>query len=410
MGSQVSENSTSTTGGGTQPQGLARRRVMLFTDSFEHGGTERQFVTTLQLLDPQRFDVRVGCLKRRGPFLAQAESLGLPIHEFPIRSLYGSRTFALCWRLIRLLREEKIELVHTFDFYTNVFAGVAARLAGVPALLISRREMGDGRSKLQRLAIRACAFLADGVVANSRAAGTWLTGRAAKVPGRLAIVPNCTDGALFHPNAIPQQAAQELGLPNASLRIGILAVLRPEKDVATFLRAATLVAHEVDSVQFVVIGDGQERDRLQKLASELGLGGQVTFLGDRSDIPELLAALDIVVLCSVTTESFPNAILEAMAAARPVVATPVGGVPEVVIHGETGWLVPLRDPQAMARRLIELAKSPSLRRAMGQAGRARAVQEFNRTHVKESLEKYYDEVLARRVSIAPRPQMGEGHA
>lgn len=378
---------------------------MLFTDSFIHGGTERQLVAALQLLDRRRFEIRVGCLQRRGPFLPQVEALGLPIHEFPITSLYGRSTLIQLRRLIRLLREEKTELVHAFDFYTNIFAGMAARLAGVPALLISRREMAVDRRVLQQAAIRFSAFLAHGIVANSRAAGMRLTGRAGAVPGRLAVIPNCIDPAPFRLEMAPKRAAASLGLPASAMRIGLLCALRPEKDVATFLRAAALVAREAESARFVLIGDGSERTNLENLAAELGLARSVLFLGDRSDIPELLAALDVVVLSSLT-ESFPNAILEAMAAGRPVVATHVGGVPELVQDGRTGWLVAPGDPQTMARRILELAHSPSLRRSMGEAGRALVVQQFSPARMKEGLEAYYEEVLRRRRPAARVLQIG----
>jgi glycosyltransferase involved in cell wall biosynthesis len=399
------QNGDHAAAGGRGEPHARRRRVMLFTDSFIHGGTERQFVAALRMLDRQRFDIRVGCLKRRGPFLPEVEGLGLPIHEFPTTSLYGRGTLGLLRRLMRLLREEQIELVHSFDFYTNVFAGTAAWLAGVPAILISRREMAGDRSVFQQAAIRFSAFLADGIVANSRAAGMRLTGRAPSVPGRLGVVPNCIDPAPFHPDADPRQAAAALGLAPASVHIGLLAALRPEKDIATFLRAAALAARELESAQFVLIGEGSERDRLKGLAAELGIAERVVFLGDRSDIPEVLAAMDVVALSSIT-ESFPNAVLEAMAAGRAVVATRVGGVPELVRDGETGWLVPPRDAQAMARRIIELAGSPSQRQAMGQAGRALAVREFSPWRMKERLEGYYEETLRRRAPLGRILQIG----
>jgi glycosyltransferase involved in cell wall biosynthesis len=189
------------------------------------------------------------------------------------------------------------------------------------------------------------------------------------------------------------------------LLAGVVAALRPEKGHRTFLRAAALVAREHPSAKFVLFGDGSERAALVALASELGIAERVIFAGDRDDIPECLAALDLLVLPS-DFESLPNAILEAMAAARPVVATRVGGTPELVEDGQTGYLVPVGDPAAMARRIVELLRDPAKRRAMGEAGRARAGRDFSPATMKQKLEAMYDRLLREKKPVARVLQIG----
>lgn len=371
-----------------------RPRVMLFTDSFLHGGTERQFVRVVRHLDPEKYQLLVGCLRRRGPLLAEVESLGIPIVEFPLNSLHNLRAARLFCRLVRFLRQNRIDILHAFDFYTSVFAVPAAWVAGVPVVLASRRELADLRSAWQRRAIRLACQLATGVVVNSRAAGLSLGPMRNGGHGKVDIVRNCIDLEQLRPIAAADQVRTQLGIPTDAALIGVLANLRPEKDLPMFLCAAQRVRSVVADSRFLIIGDGPERHKLEALANHLGLSGAAFFLGDRSDVPDLLAALDVFVLCSYT-ESFPNAILEAMAMGRPVVATNVGGTPELVEEGKTGYLVPVGDAEAIARRIVQLLRNPPLRSEMGQAGLERVKRDFTTERVKQQLEELYDSLLGK---------------
>jgi len=371
---------------------------MLFTDSFLAGGTERQFSSVVTQLDRKKYDLHVGCIQRRGPFLAEVEALGIPIQHYPIPSLRSPGT--LCWmsRLVDYLRCERIDAVHAFDFYTGAFAVPAARWAGVPVIIVSRREVAALRPPLQRWVIRLYCQMATAIVANSRAASVSLTGFFGARSGKVTIVPNGIDLADFPPRQPDEAVRQQLELPADAPLVGILAALRPEKDHATFLRAAALVHAVLPEARFLVIGGGPERVRLESLVAELGLKDSVLFLGDRRDVADLLAALEVVVLSSLT-ESSPNAVLEAMAAARPVVATRVGGVPDLVEDGATGFLVPPGAPAAMSQRILDLLRSSELRHAFGTAGRARVEREFTTQQVKQRLEALYDRLLGARLAL-----------
>ena len=152
--------------------------------------------------------------------------------------------------------------------------------------------------------------------------------------------------------------------------IGIVAVLRPEKDHATLLRAVRMVRDEIPDAQLLVVGDGPERPRLEELAADLGMTSAVRFAGSRSDVGRLLGLVDVVTLCSYTVESFPIALLEAMASGVPTVGTAVGGVPEMIEDGHTGYVVPPRDERALADALIKMLQDPQRTEAMGRAARA----------------------------------------
>jgi glycosyltransferase involved in cell wall biosynthesis len=379
----------------------ARPRLLLFTDSFVHGGTERQLVTALRHLDRARFDVAVGCLKRRGPFLAEVEALGIPIVEFPIRSLFGVDTARWFLRLVRFLRENKVDILHAFDYYTDIFAVPAARWAGVRVVMASRRNLAHGRGLIERLALRAACQCAHAVVANSSAAAHSNTGLFRRADERVVVIPNAIE---LPPAGLPSRRA-ELTWPGDAIIVGVVAALRPEKGHRTFLRAAALAARGNARLRFLLIGDGAERATLQSLAADLGIAERVHFAGDQTDVPNWIAAMDIAVLPS-DFESLPNAVLEAMAAGKPVVATRVGGTPDVVAEGRTGHLVDVGDAAAMAQRIEELAASPGARAALGAAGRSEVERRFLPRVVVPRLEQLYTNHLLRRGATARILQIG----
>lgn len=386
-----------------------RARVMLFTDSFIHGGTERQFVETLRLLDRTKYDLLVGCLKRRGPFLSDVEALGVPIMEFPITSLRHRSTLGWMRKLVDFLRTEKIDLIHTFDYYTNLFAIPAARWAGVPVVIASRRNIAHNRTALERAALGTVCRLAHGIVANSELAASVATGGANARNPKVAILYNAVNPREYRTTPYNPELRNALHLPVAAVLVGVLAALRPEKGHRTFLRAAAKVAAAWNQpkrdLRFVLIGEGPEQMALQILARELGIAERVVFTGDRRNVADWLAALNLLVLPS-DAESLPNAVLEAMASARPVVATRVGGVPEIVEEGVTGLLVPPGDPAAMAAAILKVLGDEGLCRRMGAAARAHIERNFTPARAKEKLEEFYDRLLRVRRPVARILQIG----
>lgn len=373
-----------------------RIRLMLFTDSFIAGGTERQFVETLRALDRTRYDIRVGCLKRRGPFLADVEAAGVPTLEFPIRSLHGADTVQWFWRLVRYLRAEKIEIVHAFEFYTSLFAVLAARCARVPVALASRRDLLSLRSPARQWAIRLGGLAAHGIVANSTAAVQRLY---LGLNRKVTVIPNILDKSTFRTTRKPHEVRAELGLNMDAPVFGVVSALRPEKGLEVLLQAATHVFRSMPEARLVIAGEGSEQVHLKSLATDLGITDHVIFLGHREDVPDVLSAVDVAVSPS-ETESLPNAVLEAMALARPVVATRVGGTPELVVDGETGYLVDAGASSPLADRIVELLRDADRRASMGAAGRQRVTEEYSPEHVRGALDALYRDHLVRARPVA----------
>jgi glycosyltransferase involved in cell wall biosynthesis len=193
---------------------------------------------------------------------------------------------------------------------------------------------------------------------------------------KVCVIPNGVDVNRFCPKPVDPQLRQAIGLPAGAPVAGILAALRPEKNHSMFLDVAARALKDVPTAHFLVIGDGAERPCLERRAAELGIAARVHFLGTRPDIPELLALLDVLLLTSLN-EANPVSILEGLACGKPVVATRVGSIPETVIDGEVGYLVESGSAEAMARRVVELFRDPSLATALGTAGRRHVVDRWS---------------------------------
>jgi glycosyltransferase involved in cell wall biosynthesis len=379
-------------------------------DSFYQGGTERQTAQLTRLLcESGRYNVHVAALRPEGPLREDVERLGFrEIPSFPLTSFYDRQMAAQLRRFARYVREQKIEIVHAHDFYTNIFGMTGATLARVPVRLASRRETDGIRSRAQRFVERRAYDLSHAVVANAEAVRAQLLREGLK-PEKVWTIYNGLDTSrLAVPHGLTREAAlQMLGLPRGEGRrfVTIVAnMLHPMKDQATFLRAARRVRNEMPEAFFVLAGDGRLVESLRALASELGLEHDTLFTGRCAHVAELLSISDVCVLSSKGVEGLSNSILEYMAAGRPVVATDIGGAREALVEGETGYLVAAEDDATMAARIISLLREPEGAREMGERGRRVVAEKFSCEARLERTEKLYDSLLLARVVGSPQPR------
>lgn len=361
-------------------------RLFMMMDSLRTGGSERQFALMASAFQRGPFDLYLGCLQRSGKFL---EGLG-EIGEYPTGgSFLTLRALRSLCRLVGLLRRTRVEVAQSFDFYTNLMLIPAARIAGVPVVIGSQRQLGDllppKKRSIQNLAFR----MADCIVCNSLAAANQLEREGVPHP-KLTVISNGLPAGAF------QEAMPVLPLEPGVKRIGMIARMNERaKNHALFLRAAASVASRFPLAQFVLVGDGPFRKEWEELARQLGISSQTRFLGERHDITAVLAALDIVVSPS-RTESLSNTILEAMASGRPVIATNVGGNPELVRDRETGLLVAPEDEAALANALEIVLASPALAREWGENARRIALANFTLDYARERFEQLYLNFLAKK--------------
>jgi glycosyltransferase involved in cell wall biosynthesis len=364
--------------------------IVVFLTSFDAGGTERQMTELVRRLDRARFDVHVACFHRRGPWLGRIEAAVDEVAEFPIRSFRSPATALAALSFARWCRSRRIAVMQAADLYANAFALPAARLAAVPVRIGSRREVHPTRGKSLELLQRFGYSAAHRIVANSDAGAACLQ-REGIAAGRISVVRNGLD--LDQPAGGPPR--------RRGFRLITVARLRPEKGHEVLLAALARVRREVPEVRLQIVGDGPRETTLREMVRREALGDCVEFLGHRDDVASLLRQADCFVLPS-RIEAAPNAVLEAMAAGLPVVATRVGGIPEVVTDGVTGLLVAPDNPDALAAALLRLLNDAALAGRVAHAGRQHVVAHYSFARMVAQFESLYFAELERRRYPLPR--------
>ena len=361
-------------------------RVGYCIDSFDIGGTELNAVRTVEALDRRRFEVTVFHLHETGPLRARYEALGLQLLHLPVGPLYTPRTAVQGVRFLRLLRREGIEVVHTHDLYTNIFAAPWARLAG--CRVIASRRWFDATPRAGLIPLNRWSYrCAHRVIANSALGVKLLTDKERVPAQRVLELPNFLEERAFSrvPVEVRSTRQRNWGVPQGAFVVGMVARLAPVKNHAMALRALQRLEEDV---HLVLIGAGPSRRELEDLARELRVDRRVHFTGQLVEAENLHQFFDVSVLCS-RSEGFPNVVIEALAAGCPVVATPVGGVPEVIVDRQTGMLVPIDQPEALAASVQELRRDAALRRRLSEAGAACARARYHQTIVIARLEALY---------------------
>lgn len=344
-------------------------RVVHVIDSLYPGGTERQCLELARGLSRLGVGNAVFYF-RPGPLLMEFQSAGAAVQALPQASVQSSRFFFSLLALARALRREAAEIVQSYGFYSNLRGLTAARLAGVPVRVAARRELAKFLTPAQRRADRWVWRLAHRVVVNSEAVRRQVISEERVRPDKVVVIRNGLAADLW-------LAADDPAHANGDPVVGMVAHFREQKDHVTFLRAAREVLNFVPSARFCLVGLGLNAP-LREYVQQLGLTDYVDFRGglEGEALRTAVRRSTVSVLSSKNNEGLPNAVLEAMAASRPVVATAVGGTPELIDDGVTGFLVPPQDPGALAERVVRLLKDPALARGMGERGRERVAREF----------------------------------
>ena len=373
--------------------------VLHLVNRFWIGGAERQFVERLRR-HPAGFRALVGCLEASGPMLEPVRGFGYEPVVFPLNgSLMQPNTAIQIARMAAWMRSEGVKIVHGTDFNTNMLAVAAAKLSGAKSI-VSRVDLGHiraGFGKWHREAEKLTSRLADMVVANAEAVRQMCIRDEGVKPENCVVVRNGLDIAEFDANA---QKPLQGALPEGR-RVAVIGNLWPVKGHRTLVEAVALLPAELHDVSFVCAGEGPEREYLTRRIAELGLQKRVHLLGHRLDVPAVLAHAQAACLCS-SAEGLSNALMEAMAARLPIVATRVGGNPELVRDGENGWLVPYGDARALAGRLTQLLGAPELAREMGLRGRRRIENELSLERMAEGHGALYRRALGQAPAVQER--------
>ena len=398
---------TAETGAPTGRRRATRIRVSYLVVGLDVGGTERQVTDLVLALDRTRFEPRVCCLVTGGPLERLLRERGVPVGVMGLprpRSLVHGLwsvpglTLGL-GRLWHVLARDRPDIVHAFLYWSYTLGACVARAAGVPVVLASRRGLGHARTSrsAHRVLMRLGNLATDLVIANSQAVRRYAVQADGIATENILIIPNGVDLERFacQPDASLRAGVQ---LDAGGPVVGVTANLLDYKGHGYFLDAWKILLGAFPKAQAMLIGDGPLRPQLEAQCRALGLDGSVRVLGSRLDVPALLALVDLVAHPSLE-EGFPNAVLEAMAAGKAVVATSVGGTAEAVVHEETGLLVPARDPGALAEAMIRMLAAPAEARRFGNAGRRRVAERFGLAAMVRRHEALYETLWTR---LAPK--------
>ncbi len=355
-------------------------------------------------LDRDRYEVSVACGTgdpSEGSLMDRAAAMGIPVRlirglQREIAPLRDTLTF---WRLLRFIRRGGYQIVHTHISKAGVLGRLAAAASGVPVILhtyhgdVFQSYFSPFRSRLLLTFEQVAAAVSDRLIEVSRATLKRHVAYGVARPGRFVVIPNGIDLTPFdRPAPDACEARARLGLPLKAPVVGTVAMLVPVKRIDVLLIAMETVLRKLPDAALVIVGDGNQRTLLEGRAGVPSLCGRVRFLGLRDDVPALMSAFDALVLSS-DEEGCPTSPIEAMAAGRPVVATDVGGVSEVVKHAENGLLVPRRDPDRLADAILSLLQSPDRARTMGLRGRQIAQERFDVRQMVAQVDALYRELL-----------------
>jgi L-malate glycosyltransferase len=372
---------------------MDRIRLLNFLTNFNIGGTEKQVVQLLKSLDRESFDVRLACLGEKGPLLSTVRELAIPYSEYRISSFWNPKTVRQQLRFALDIRRSGVQIVHTYGFYTNVFAIPAAKLARTVSIIASIRDTGAYLTELQKRVQRIACRMADHVLVNAEAVRQWLIASGYR-PDNIHVICNGIQVPPLPPPSTREAIRREFGIPLSAPVVAVHSRLSAVKGIEYLIDAAPEILRRFPETCFLIIGDGifNYMDVLKSYAARKGVSERVIFTGFRLDIPAVLSAVDVSVSASLS-EGLSNSLLESLAASLPVVATRVGGNPEIIEDGVSGILIPVRDHDAISRAVCRLLSNPRIAESMGAKGREKALSRFSASQSVRNTEQFYRRVL-----------------
>jgi len=370
--------------------------ILFITDLFEvMGGAERNLTHIIKNINKEKFKPILCCL-RAGQLADSLRGEGFNVINLEIKRIYSPYVFRKLLYLLSLIRKEDIKLIITYHDSSDFLGFVLSKIAGVP-IISSKRDMGYNLKTHHILVYKLAGKFFNGIITVSDAVSKIVEKRDHMPAHKLHTIYNGVNCEEYRKKIDIKEKKRGIGINCDSAVVGCIAGLRSIKGIKYFIKASAIVLKKVKDVQFLIIGNdpgepGYTRKDMEKIACELGIKQNIFFLGKRDDVAELLSVIDISVLSSLS-EGFSNIILESMAAGKPVVATDVGGNPEVVENGKTGFLVPPADHEALAISIISLLKDKKLAGAMGKEALNRVQTRFSLNKMMQKNEELYDFII-----------------
>lgn len=375
---------------------MSRARIVFLIDQLAGkgtlAGTERHLHQLATGLDREQYEVTVIRFDPKDGTSAEGiRQCGVEVLTVPVGRYYDLQAVRQGRRLADLLRRLRPDVVQTFHYKSDTYGAIVSRMAGVPHVVSSRRDLGWFKKWAQLQVNRVANRCIDRFLVNADAIKWRLAEAEGVEPARVSTIYNGVDLELFRSTDgdLRREARARLGIPDDAFVVGSVAHLRKVKGHRTLFEALERLAPKVPRLWIVLIGEGVLKPELERRAAEIGLADRALFLGSVPDVQSYAPAFDVKVLCS-HSEGLSNAILEAMAQGLPVVASRVGGNPELVREGRTGELFTAGDTAALTDRLLRLCTDPALRESQGRQARAVAETEFSLPTMIRRYEGFYD--------------------
>ena len=364
------------------------RPVLLMVRALSIGGCERDLTKIAIALDRSRFDPHVACFHSDGPRFPELLAAGVPVVELPVRSFGSLSAVRGASEMARYIRRHRIQLIHAFDVPTSIFAAIASRFFPVPVVITAQLSYRDLYAPYLRHLLSVSDWCSDRIVVNSKAVRQSLVEEERLAPERISLIYNGVDASVFHPLGRQRPA----WLADASLVIGTVCALRSEKRLDLLMHVFAGVRDLRPGMKLVIVGSGAMQPELEALLLRLGLEHDCCLFPQTVEVAEWMRAIDIFVLCS-ESESFPNALLEAMACGCCVIGSRVGGVPELIADGENGLLFESRNAMDLARVLGKAIQNDSLRESLGHEASVTALGTFSIETAARCTEALYESLL-----------------
>ena len=367
--------------------------LLLLTTGLAYGGAETQLVNLAIKLKERGWDVRIVSMLPPQAFTDELKEAGIPLATLNMRR--GVSDPRAIFRLLKILREWKPDIVHSHMVHANLLARITRIFYKVPVLVSTAHNIDEG-GRLREIAYRLTDSLADITTNVSRAAVERYIRVGAAPKGKIIFMPNGVDTLRFRPDQTLRKTLRDNLRVNGKFVWLAVGRFEAAKDYPNMLQAFKTVAEKIQNTVLLLAGQGALLDDIKKLAVDLDLIEKVRFLGVRRDVPELMNAADAFVMSS-AWEGMPMVLLEAAACGLPIVTTDVGGNSEVVLHDKSGYVVPPRNPEALAAAMVKVMNLPELeRKAMGQAGRSYIEANYSLERVVDQWESLYKELLHKK--------------
>ena len=368
---------------------MRKINILHIIATMDVGGAERQLIELVKRLDRNKYNSLVCCLTRRGPLLKEIEKEG-------IKAMILKKKFKLdisvFFKLVKLMKKENIDIVHTWMFTSNAWGRIAARFAGVPVIAAERCMVTPFKGWMQRLVDKALIGWTDTIIAVSESVRMSHIKEEGIPPPKIMTIPNGVDTEKFNPRLFNiERQRKSLGLEKSTPVVGIIGWLVKGKGYEYFLKSSVEVLQSKPA-RFLIVGDGPLRPKLERMANELGISNEVLFAGYREDILEIFSVMNILVISSLS-EGLSNVLLEGMAMAKPIVATNIPSNAGVINNGKDGMLVPPANSAALAKGILYLLNNPGFALAMGKEARILVEKEYSAIGNKERMENLYDNLV-----------------